>query len=202
MDAPETRPTTRQHLYLIGMKHCGKTAVGRLLAELMDIPFIDFDELTARIHDPSGACSCREIYEIYGKRYFQRCEARAAALIAPAESEGPRVIALGGGTPENEEAMTLLSRMGKFMYIKEEPGIIYPRILAGGLPPFLRTEDPMTTFLALYETRDPVYARYAWRVIEPRGAEAREIALKALDILTREGGIARWEETASEPFSP
>jgi shikimate kinase len=82
---------------LLGPKHSGKTAVGRELAALLEMPFFDTDEL---IEAETGK-SVRALYTA-GQNVFRRHE--AAALFALLNKQYG-VIATGGGIIDNDDAM-------------------------------------------------------------------------------------------------
>lgn len=88
-------------VYLTGFMGAGKSVVGRALAELMEVPFIDLDEEVESLAERS----VEEIFAEDGEEGFRRLESvslrRTAAL-----TDG--VIATGGGTfiePENRRWM-------------------------------------------------------------------------------------------------
>ena len=172
------------HILLMGMKHCGKSTTGRLLGEESRRPFTDLDDITESIHDPARTYSCRQIFSIYGEEYFRRCEAAAASLIPVPFCAGQRmVIALGGGTPENEKAMGVLESLGFFVYLVEEPEVLYKRKESSGLPPFLGTEDPKGAFLSLYERRDLIYRARADLLFPVLGRNAGETSRALKEVL-------------------
>ena len=91
----------RKNIVLIGMPGCGKTAVGRILAQLLDLPLVDTDEL---VEQAAGA-TIPEIFAAEGERAFRDRETAAARQAAGLEGT---VIATGGGMvlrPENMEAL-------------------------------------------------------------------------------------------------
>jgi shikimate kinase len=146
----------------MGMKHCGKSTLGRMLAERRSAAFYDLDELTAEIIGAEGGVSIREFYRARGEEAFRLCEAEAARKLAGlCERDRHIVAALGGGTIENEAAMERLSHAGMFVYLESPPEVLFRRIAAGGLPPFLPSERPYEAFLELYERRTALYRQRA-----------------------------------------
>jgi shikimate kinase len=78
------------NLFLIGPMGAGKTTVGRQLAELFRMPFLDLDqEIEARTGAPVGL-----IFEVEGEEGFRR---REAALLAELAARNGLVLATGGG---------------------------------------------------------------------------------------------------------
>ena len=80
----------RKPVLLIGMMGCGKSTVGRLLAERMRLPLIDLDEEIAR----AAGKTIPEIFEQEGEAGFR---ARETAALERALAREAGVIANGGG---------------------------------------------------------------------------------------------------------
>ncbi len=174
-------------IVLMGMKHCGKTTLGVMLARRLRLPFIDLDQVVERIEEErlGSPVSAREIYRLRGREAFGELEARGLQEIAGGPARPPRraVIALGGGTIENAEAMAVLADIGSFLYLEEDEDVLFRRIAAGGLPPFLEGGDPRENFHRLYEKRTALYRRRADAVVSLRGrtpGEGLDAILKVL----------------------
>jgi shikimate kinase len=95
-------PVSRKVIALIGFMGCGKTTVGRLLAERLGWRFVDLD---SRIVERAG-CTIVEIFRRHGESVFREIESEVLdrALGETSEKGLPTVFALGGGTltrPEN-----------------------------------------------------------------------------------------------------
>jgi shikimate kinase len=183
-------------LILCGMKHCGKSTLGRMLANRLLVPFWDLDDIIEEMHEQeTGAhVRCRDIYNRYGRPEFRTREAAAAGRVAefmgctsgepgccdsgkrkktysscPPTAGIRGVLAVGGGTPANRDAMTALEGAGYWIYLEESPEILYNRILAGGLPPFLEGDDPKARFDEIYSRRSKLYRSIAQRIVSIDG---------------------------------
>lgn len=163
---------------LMGMKHCGKTSIGRMLAKVRSMPFIDLDtkmeKLAARKW--GAPVSVREIFRDRGREAFQALETEGLQEIARdlAFSADAAVIALGGGTIENSDGLGALAGRGFFIYLEEDEDVLFRRISSGGLPPFLESEDPGKSFHRLYEKRTALYRLRADLVVSLRGLSISE----------------------------
>ena len=80
----------RKPVLLIGMMGCGKSTVGRLLAERMRLPLIDLDEEIARAAE-------KTIPEIFAQEGEAGFRARETAALERALAREAGVIATGGG---------------------------------------------------------------------------------------------------------
>lgn len=171
-------PTKEKIPVLMGMKHCGKTTLGTLLAASLGIPFLDLDDhVEAAAATAEGRrTAVRDLYRRLGKDGFRDLERRALEKIASGiETEKTSfVLALGGGTIENSDGLAALADSGVFIYLEEEEGTLFRRILAGGLPPFLQGDDPEEAFRLLYAERTALYRARADIVVPVHGLTPEE----------------------------
>lgn len=147
-----------------GLKHCGKTSLGRILARDLECPFFDLDDLV--LEETAGKWkSIRQLYRELGRDEFRRLEVAAVRDFIewriPTLGGEPAVLSLGGGTIENTEAMAWLSGRGTAVYLKAEAELLFERIMQGGCPPFLSEDNPKEDFMTLYEKRDALYIQFA-----------------------------------------
>lgn len=145
-----------------GIKHCGKTTLGKIVAAELGCDFFDLDELTVR--EGMGAWgSARELMKNCGVDRFREMEAMAAASlfekIIPELSGKGVVLSLGGGAIENAEAMARLR--GTRVYLLAPRELLYRRIELSGEPAFLSKDNPYEDFLELYKRRDILYRKFA-----------------------------------------
>ena len=89
------------NLVLVGMPGCGKSSIGRILAEKTDRCLLDCDDEIVR----RAGMSIPEIFEKFGEAHFRDLESQVLQDLC---SESARIIATGGGAilrPENVRAM-------------------------------------------------------------------------------------------------
>ena len=97
-------------ILLIGMMGCGKSTVGRLLAERMGLPLIDLDE---EIERAAGA-SIPEIFAAEGDAGFRVHE---TAALGRALDGGAAVIATGGGIVTQAENIRMMREKGFVVWL-------------------------------------------------------------------------------------
>ena len=140
----------RKNITICGIKHAGKTSAAKALSALTGLEYSDSDDaLKELFREESGReISVREIFRELGETEFRKLEIRALRKLF--SSSRPRITALGGGvlsnpflTGKDREKFGFLCCLD----VKDETA--YERILAGGLPPFLK--DKADPFAALRE---------------------------------------------------
>ena len=107
--------------FIIGFKNSGKTTIGRQLAELMGLRFIDLDEY---IEEREGK-PVTEIYTRLGDEGFRRIEWKA---LRHAVRDDNLVIATGGGAPCHCENMTLMEQHGDVIYLRVSDDTLVSRL--------------------------------------------------------------------------
>ena len=119
-------------IIFVGMKGCGKTTLGTLLAEKLQIPFIDSDASIEKMHEQERgeAIPFREIFKKYGEQYFSALDSKTLKQIAKEFGNTDFVFACGGRTPLQEENQEILSGLGKVIFLKVEKAVLLKRILA------------------------------------------------------------------------
>lgn len=171
----------RISIILIGMKGCGKSAVGRLLAKKINQDFIEIDEEIEKIHrrKKKEKLMCREIFEIYGADYFRSLEKKALALLVKKDKKKQIVLACGGGTPLDSENQKLLRQLGEVIFLDADEKTLLLRILTHGTPAFFPYPDnPKKSLAELLRKRRPIYEKIADQIIRCTNESPEELAEK------------------------
>jgi chorismate synthase len=132
-------------IILTGPKCSGKSTIGRRLAECTGLPFVETDSRLEELYFGQTGVrrSCREICSIEGEASFRAWEARAAADIAGRDW---CVIATGGGTMLDTDSRGLLASGSILVLIKAPIHLLWDRLQAAGLPPFLSCADGLSEY--------------------------------------------------------
>ncbi len=152
------------NLVLIGMMGCGKSTVGRILAERLGLELADTDQLI----ESRERRAISEIFAGEGEGYFREREREAVRELAGLEN---LVIACGGGLPLYEDSIRPLKERGTVFFLRRDPGETYDAVSMAARP---LAQDGRAAFIARFYAREPVYRRWADYVIE--APSAREAA--------------------------
>jgi shikimate kinase len=143
-----------QNLYLVGPMGSGKTAVGKHLARLLKIPFIDSDheiELATNADIPL-------IFEREGEEGFRR---REREMIAQLTQRDGIVLATGGGAVLNEVSRELLRARGWIAFLETSIEHQAARAARTRHRPMLHGHDPHQRLRQLWQVREPLYRALA-----------------------------------------
>lgn len=148
--ATSTAARLRKSVVLVGMMGAGKTAVGRALAQMLGVPFLDSD---AEI-ETAAAMSIAEIFARDGERFFRR---RESEVIARLLAGPPVILSTGGGAFLQDRNRAMISDQGVSVWIDADLDLLWQRVRHKTTRPLLRTDNPRQTLTDLYEARVPVY---------------------------------------------
>jgi shikimate kinase/3-dehydroquinate synthase len=130
---------------------CGKSSVGRRLATVLDLPFLDADEEIER----AAGQTIPEIFEAHGEAHFREGERKVIARLLQA---GPQVLATGGGAFMAAETRERIRERGLSIWLRAEIGILMRRVARRDNRPLLKTADPEARMRMLMAERHPIYA--------------------------------------------
>jgi shikimate kinase len=148
-------------IYLVGFMGCGKSTVGRALADELGWSFFDLDD---EIESDAGS-TISEIFDQQGEPVFRALEASALAKRVKAVQSGrPQVIALGGGALMDDKNFELILNHGVVVWLDAPFDLIEKRVAAESHRPLAR--DPQK-LRELFEVRSPRYALADFRVEAP-----------------------------------
>jgi len=153
---------------LVGLMGAGKTTVGRRLAAALRVPFRDADE---EIEKAAGM-SIADIFGARGEAEFRRGERRVIERLL---SEGPHVLATGGGAFMNASTRKLIKRRAISVWLRADLDLTVERATRRNTRPLLRDGDPREILSRLMDERDPVYAEADVHIESVDGPHARTV---------------------------
>ena len=138
---------------IIGMPGAGKTRVGREVAKLLGLSFLDSDERFEREY----GMKIPEYFRHYDEQAFRKDE---SDLICDLLEEFDGILSLGGGAPMTASTRQALERYkqtgGRLIYLQADPQEAMERATRGGNRPMLGG-DAKSTWKNLFSQRDPVF---------------------------------------------
>lgn len=129
---------------------CGKSSVGRRLAQLTGHRFLDTDDLVA---DLTGL-SIPEIFARHGEPTFRDHESEVLANLVGVAGV---ILATGGGIITRPENLPRLREIGVVGWLDSGPDILFERVSRNSRRPLLQTDNPRATFDSLRHSRLGLY---------------------------------------------
>ncbi len=111
----------KRNIFLIGPRACGKTSVGRALAERLCVDFVDTDHALVE----SVGMEIADYVEQNGWDGFRDKETETLERVA---GEGIRVVGCGGGIVLRERNRAIL-KTGVTLYLKTDPEVLADRLI-------------------------------------------------------------------------
>lgn len=178
------------NLFLVGPMGAGKTTVGRQLAELLRMDFLDLDQ---QIELQTGA-AVGLIFELEGEAGFRR---RESALLAAATARNGIVLATGGGAVLSTDNRRLLHQRGFVIWLDVAVEAQLARLSRDRQRPLLHAQDRRTRLEILALERNRLYAEIADLQLRTEGTgNSMHAAHDLLDLLE-----ARWQRGAVQAIA-
>ena len=154
----------RQRIALIGLRGAGKSTLGLLLAQALDVPFIELDREVER----SFGAGLGEIFDLYGQAAYRRAERQALADVIARHARA--VIAAGGSIVSEPATFELLLSACFTVWLKAAPEEHMSRVAAqGDLRPMAASVEAMADLRRILAGRAELYAR-ADTTVDTEGA--------------------------------
>jgi shikimate kinase len=165
-------PRLTRTLVLVGLMGAGKTSVGKRLAALLGVRFIDSDAEIAL----AAGMTIPEIFARLGEPAFRDGERRVIARLL---AEPPGVLATGGGAFIEPRTRAEIKARATSVWLRADLGLLWDRVRDRPGRPLLQAADPRAVLADLDRRRAPIYAEADVTVQSRRGAShetmAREI---------------------------
>jgi shikimate kinase len=145
------RTLGKRNLVFIGLMGAGKSAIGRLTAQALGVPFVDSDHEIERV----SRMTVGDLFATYGEEEFRALEARVLKRLL---RSGPRVVSTGGGAYINERSRRHIKKGGLTIWLNAELDVLWERVNKRDTRPLLKTDNPKQTLENLMRARYPIYA--------------------------------------------
>ena len=148
-----------ENVILIGMPGCGKSTIGKLLAEVLNRQFIDADAvITEQARKPIP-----EIFAESGESGFRAWETKVLGELG---KQSGLIIATGGGCVTREENYPLLHQNGKIIWLQRD---------ITKLPKDGRPLSQAGKLQDMYQIRKPLYEHFADFTVDNNQAAAQTV---------------------------
>ena len=126
LGADGTNKQLNPRIALIGLRGAGKTSLGQMLADDLQVPFIDL----GREIETIAGCSVAEIQNLYGANAYRRYERKA--LEAVVETHPETVIGTPGGLVSDPDTFNFLLTNCTTVWLQADPEDHMQRVLDQG----------------------------------------------------------------------
>lgn len=123
------------HIYFCGFMGSGKSALGRIVAQKLNRPFFDLDDVIELEEERSIS----EIFAEDGESVFREIETQILNKLA--HKGEPAVISLGGGAVINPKNRAVIQTTGKLVYLRTTVELLVKRLKNSRKRPKLLKED-------------------------------------------------------------
>ena len=155
-----------QNIVLIGMPGCGKTTVGKLLANKLGRAFVDTDVEIEKL----AGMSIPDIFATEGESCFRKIETEVLQNLGKASGF---IIATGGGCVTRQENYSHLHQNGTIVWLQR---------CISNLPTEGRPLSQANKLAEMYQRRKPMYEAFCDYIINNDGDPA-DTAEQILDLL-------------------
>jgi len=169
-----------RHIVLVGLPGCGKSTVGKLVADALSTFVIDIDQLLVR----EMGMPISQMFGMVGEARFREMERDA---VMTAQARDPCVIVPGGGWAAQPGQVEVVRPNSLLIYIKCTPGTATKRSAQGEARPLLAGIDPAQNMRALLEQRE-MYYLMADHQVNAEGSSAEAVAAEVMTLARQHGG--------------
>lgn len=177
----------KRDLVFVGLMGAGKSAIGKMAAQALEIPFVDSDHEIERV----SRMTINELFAAYGEPEFRALETRVIERLL---KTGPRVISTGGGAFINDNTRRVIREMGALtVWINADLETLWVRVSKRDNRPLLKTVNPRETLANLMAARYPIYAEADIEVMS-RDAKKEVIMREVLEAIAAHPSPASIQE--------
>lgn len=149
-------------IFLTGYRGSGKSSVGILLANILNIPLVSLDTEIEK----AEKSTINEMVSRHGWEYFRQKETDALRKFAETDA----IIDCGGGIIEKEENRNLLKQQKWVFFLKTDPEIIKKRLSGKKDRPALTDKDFLSEIEEVLKRRTPLYQSTAKWTVDANGS--------------------------------
>lgn len=166
----------KRNIFLIGPMGAGKTTIGKQLAEILKLDFIDSDQ---EIERRTGA-PIDWIFDIEGEEGFR---AREENIIEELTQLQGVVLATGGGAIVSDKSRNFLAARGVVVYLETSIEQQLERTRRDKRRPLIQNDNPKETLENLMEERGPLYSEISDLVVPTNISSVKSVAKQIVELM-------------------
>ncbi len=144
----------RGRIAVIGLRGAGKSTLGSMLADRLEVPFLELD----RLIEQEAGVSLSAIFDLYGQSGFRRQERRCLDQVI--ETYPRFVLATGGSLVSEPATFERLLTMCFTVWLRATPEDHMQRVIAqGDMRPMADNRESMSDLKRILEVREPLYRK-------------------------------------------
>ncbi|HEY9032202.1 MAG TPA: shikimate kinase AroK [Kangiella sp.] len=166
----------KRNIFLVGPMGAGKTTIGKQLAEILKLEFVDSDhELEERTGAPIDW-----IFDIEGEDGFRK---REEAVLEELTQRQGIVLATGGGAIVSDKSRNFLAARGVVVYLETSIEQQLERTRRDKRRPLIQNDNPRETLEALMKEREPLYLEIADLTVATNISSVKSVAKEIVELM-------------------
>ena len=166
----------KRNIFLIGPMGAGKSTIGRQLAQMLGMEFMDSDSV---IEERAGA-DIDWIFDVEGEAGFRKREERIINELTQGQGV---VLSTGGGSILSKDNRNVLSARGIVIYLETTIDKQFERTQRDKKRPLLQNDDPRKTLDELAKIRNPLYEEIADITLQTDDQAAKLVATNIIEMI-------------------
>lgn len=166
----------KRNIFLIGPMGAGKTTIGKQLAEILKLDFIDSDqELERRTGAPIDW-----IFDIEGEDGFRK---REESIIEELTQMQGVVLATGGGAIVSDKSRNFLAARGVVVYLETSIEQQLERTRRDKRRPLIQNDNPKEVLENLMQERESMYTDIADLTVPTNISSVKSVAKQIVELM-------------------
>lgn len=165
-----------QNIILIGFMGSGKSTIGKILAEKLELNWMDMD---IEIENQENK-TIEEIFNDNGEDYFRHLETEQLKKLINKENN---VLSTGGGVVLKEENRIILKEIGRVIFLHADCEQIINNLKESSDRPLLKGNNPEEKIVRLLDERESTYLNTADIIIQTTGKTVENIVDEIISLL-------------------
>ncbi|RJG42351.1 shikimate kinase AroK [Motilimonas pumila] len=166
----------KRNIFLVGPMGAGKSTIGRHLAQMLHLEFLDSD---TEIEKRTGA-DVAWVFDVEGEEGFRKREEEVIDDLSQLQGI---VLATGGGSVKSKDSRNRLSARGLVVYLETTVDKQLARTQRDKRRPLLQTDNPRDVLESLAGERNELYSEIADYTVKTDEQSAKIVANQIIKLL-------------------